>query len=235
MQKINILVVEDEEAVMRLITFTLEQAGFCAQTAFSAAEAQAALNQSLPDAVLLDWMLPDVSGAEFTARLRSSGRTRDLPLILLTARSTEDDKEHGLNAGADDYITKPFSPRELIARINALLRRRAPQKTAQVIEADGLKLDPAEQSVSANGKPLPVGAGEFKLLHFFITHPGRTYNRRQLLDLVWGDHVFVEERTVDVHISRLRRALEAGGCENCIQTVRGLGYRFQTASNGENR
>lgn len=226
MPQAHILVVEDEEAIMKLISFTLEQAGFRVSSAFSISEAQPFLAEQLPDVVLLDWMLPDISGVEFTRRLRQEVRTRDLPIILLTARSEESDKEQGLNQGADDYITKPFSPRELVARVNALLRRRAPQKTQAVIQSDFLVLDPAEQSVTAHGKRLHFGPTEFKLLHFFMTHPNRVYSRSQLLDLVWGDHVFLEERTVDVHIRRLRRSLEPGGCADWIQTVRGIGYRF---------
>lgn len=226
MPQVNILAVEDEEAIMRLLTFALEQAGFKVLPAFSVAEAQALLAEKLPDVVLLDWMLPDVSGIEFTRRLRQNPRTRDLPVILLTARGEESDKELGLNEGADDYITKPFSPRELVARINALLRRRAPQKTQLQIQVGILVLDPAEQRVTANGQPLSFGPTEFRLLHFFMTHPNRVYSRSQLLDLVWGDHVFVEERTVDVHIRRLRLSLQPGGCEDWVQTVRGVGYRF---------
>ena len=176
--------------------------------------------------VLLDWMLPGASGVQLAKQLRQDERSKDLPIILLTARSEDTDKEMGLNQGADDYLTKPFSPRELIARINALLRRRAPQKTSEVIEVKGLLLDPAEQRVYGNGQPVSFGPTEFKLLHFFMTHPERVYSRRQLLDLVWGDHVFVEERTVDVHIRRLRRALEPSGFDRFVQTVRGAGYRF---------
>lgn len=230
MPQVNILAIEDEEAIGRLIGFVLEQAGFQVTVVPSVENALPLLAAELPDVVLVDWMLPGASGLQLIKQLRQNTRTRDLPIILLTARGTESDKEQGLNLGADDYVTKPFSPRELIARVNALLRRRAPQKTEQTIEAGGLTVNPAEQTASANGTPVALGPSEFKLLHFFITHPNRAYNRRQLLDLVWGDHVFVEERTVDVHISRLRRALEEGGAGNCIQTVRGLGYRFYTES-----
>lgn len=226
MVDVNVLVVEDEEAIMTLIKFTLEQAGFFVTTAASVEEARPLLLNELPDVVLLDWMLPGVSGMQFTRQLRSDERTRELPIILLTARGEEVDKEQGLNQGADDYITKPFSPRELIARINALLRRRAPQKTSELIEIQGLILDPVEQRVEGDGRPIAFGPTEFKLLHFFMTHPERVYSRRQLLDLVWGDHVFVEERTVDVHIRRLRRGLEPGGFDRFVQTVRGSGYRF---------
>ena len=226
MPPVNILVVEDEPAIVRLIEFTLEQAGFQVQSADSVEAAKPLLANELPDLLLLDWMLPGVSGIQFAKQLRSDERTRELPIILLTARGEDMDKEQGLNQGADDYITKPFSPRELIARINALLRRRAPQKTSTLIEVKGLVLDPVEQRVHGDGKAIAFGPTEFKLLHFFMTHPERVYSRRQLLDLVWGDHVFVEERTVDVHIRRLRRGLEPGGFDRLVQTVRGSGYRF---------
>ena len=171
-------------------------------------------------------MLPGTSGIQLTKQLRQDQRTKDLPIILLTARSDDVDKEMGLNLGADDYLTKPFSPRELVARVNALLRRRAPQKTSEVIDLAGIALDPNERTVVGNGQAIHFGPTEFKLLHFFMTHADRVYTRRQLLDLVWGDHVFVEERTVDVHIRRLRRALAPAQLENLVQTVRGAGYRF---------
>ncbi|MDO1509778.1 MULTISPECIES: phosphate regulon transcriptional regulator PhoB [unclassified Neisseria] len=226
MAKVNVLVVEDEESIQMLIRFTLEQAGFGVRSAAGVEEARPMLTEALPDVVLLDWMLPGMSGVQFTRELRQDPRSKDLPIILLTARSEDTDKELGLNLGADDYLTKPFSPRELIARINALLRRRAPQKTDEAIVLEGLRLDPAEQRVYAGDSPISFGPAEFKLLHFFMTHTDRVYSRRQLLDLVWGDHVFVEERTVDVHIRRLRRALEPTGFDRFIQTVRGSGYRF---------
>lgn len=228
MSSIRILVVEDEESIQALIQFTLEQAGFSVQAAGSVEQARLLIDDVLPDILLLDWMLPGTSGVQFAKQLRSDERTKDMPIILLTARGEDIDKEHGLNQGADDYLTKPFSPRELIARINALLRRRAPQKSSETIDIQGLVLDPAEQRVYAHGQEVAFGPTEFKLLHFFMTHTERVYSRRQLLDLVWGDHVFVEERTVDVHIRRLRRSLEPVGMENLIQTVRGSGYRFST-------
>lgn len=224
----RILVVEDEPAIQTLIQFTLEHAGFDVDTAGSVEAAKPLLAAELPDVLLLDWMLPGMSGVEYARRLRTDARTHDLPIILLTARSTETDTEEGLDGGADDYVTKPFSPRELVARINALLRRRAPQKTDRVVEAAGLVLDPQEAVVKFYDAPLSFGPTEFKLLHFFMTHPDRVYSRRQLLDLVWGDHVFVEERTVDVHIRRLRSGLEPVLQDGLIQTVRGLGYRFST-------
>lgn len=222
----NILLVEDEPAIQELIAANLARAGHHVVRASDAETAQRIVREALPDLVLLDWMLPGASGVQLAKQLRQDERSKDLPIILLTARSEDTDKELGLNQGADDYLTKPFSPRELIARINALLRRRAPQKTSEVIEVKGLLLDPAEQRVYGNGQPVSFGPTEFKLLHFFMTHPERVYSRRQLLDLVWGDHVFVEERTVDVHIRRLRRALEPSGFDRFVQTVRGAGYRF---------
>lgn len=226
MSNAHILVVEDEQAIAMLVRFNLEKAGFGVQVAETVADAKAIIKQKLPDLVLLDWMLPDVSGVEFAKALRSDDRTKTLPLIMLTARSEESDKELGLNLGADDYITKPFSPRELIARINALLRRCAPQKTEQIIEIAGLVLDPNRQLVTANDETVTLSPSEFKLLHFFMTHPNRIYSRRQLLDLVWGDHVFIEERTVDVHIRRLRKGLESAKLAKLIETVHGCGYQF---------
>ena len=184
------------------------------------------VNETLPDVVLLDWMLPGMSGIQYARRLRSDERTRDLPIIMLTARSEEHDKVSGLEAGADDYLTKPFSPRELQARIKAVLRRRAPQMTEDCVDVEGLRIDPVTHRVTGGGKPIELGPTEFRLLHFFMTHAERVHSRAQLLDQVWGDHVFVEERTVDVHIRRLRASLEATGHDRLIQTVRGTGYRF---------
>ncbi|MBP6802255.1 MAG: phosphate regulon transcriptional regulator PhoB, partial [Zoogloea sp.] len=181
-----------------------------------------------PDLILLDWMLPGMSGVEFAKRLRSEERTRSIPLIMLTARGEEQDKVAGLEAGADDYVTKPFSPRELVARIKAVLRRRAPETTEDAVEIGGLRLDPATHRLAANGNPVNLGPTEFRLLHFLMTHPERVHSRAQLLDQVWGDHVFVEERTVDVHIRRLRSALEPSNHDGLVQTVRGSGYRFST-------
>lgn len=222
----KILIVEDEPRLAQLLSDYLAAAGYLTCICSDGDAALHMLRQQRPDLVLLDWMLPGASGVQLAKQLRQDERSKDLPIILLTARSEDTDKELGLNQGADDYLTKPFSPRELIARINALLRRRAPQKTSEVIEVKGLLLDPAEQRVYGNGQPVSFGPTEFKLLHFFMTHPERVYSRRQLLDLVWGDHVFVEERTVDVHIRRLRRALEPSGFDRFVQTVRGAGYRF---------
>jgi two-component system phosphate regulon response regulator PhoB len=196
------------------------------QRAGSVAEAEAIIRDVRPELILLDWMLPDLSGTVLARRLRADPRMKDIPIIMLTARAQESDKVEGLEAGADDYITKPFSPKELLARIKAVLRRRAPQLTDDQIEIAGLRLDPAAHRVSGNGQDLSLGPTEFKLLHFFMTHPERVYSRVQLLDQVWGDHVFVEERTVDVHIRRLRQALEASGHDALIETVRGTGYRL---------
>ena len=186
--------------------------------------------EALPDVVLLDWMLPGLSGIQYARRLRSEERTTGLPIIMLTARSDEHDKVSGLDAGADDYLTKPFSPRELQARIKAVLRRRAPQMTEDSVEIAGLRIDPVTHRVSGNNQSLELGPTEFRLLHFFMTHAERVHSRTMLLDQVWGDHVFVEERTVDVHIRRLRAALEISGHDRLIQTVRGSGYRFSAQS-----
>lgn len=222
----NILVVEDEPAIQELIAANLQHAGHRVLRAYDAEEAIRLVRETLPDVVLLDWMLPGMSGIQFARRLRSEERTRDLPIIMLTARSEEHDKIAGLEAGADDYLTKPFSPRELLARIKAVLRRRAPQMTEDLIEIEGLRLDPVTHRIFGDGQPLDLGPTEFRLLHFFMTHTERVHSRTQLLDQVWGDHVFVEERTVDVHIRRLRAALEGSGHDWLIQTVRGSGYRF---------
>ena len=224
----HILLVEDEPAIQELITFNLEHAGHKVLRANSAEQAQNLVRHALPDLILLDWMLPGMSGIELARRLRTDERTKLVPLIMLTARSDEPDKIAGLEAGADDYITKPFSPRELQARIKAVLRRRSPQMTDDMVEVEGLRLDPITHRVFGNDQPLDLGPTEFRLLHFFMTHQERVHSRAQLLDHVWGDHVFVEERTVDVHIRRLRHALETSGHDNLIQTVRGTGYRFST-------
>lgn len=223
---IHILIVEDEAAIATLIRFNLEQAGFQVSVSGSVEESKILINKKLPDLILLDWMLPQTSGVQFVGQLRADSRTRELPIILLTARSEDVDKETGLNQGADDYITKPFSPRELVARVNALLRRRAPQKTENIIRLSSLTLDPSQFSVQVADKKIEFSPSEFKLLHFFMTHPNRIYTRRQLLDLVWGDHIFVEERTIDVHIRRLRRGLESVNLAHWVQTIRGSGYQF---------
>ncbi len=222
----TILVVEDEPAIQELISYNLKQAGHQPLCAESAEKALHLVASAIPDLVLLDWMLPGLSGIEFARRLRADKRTRAIPIIMLTARSDEQDKLHGLETGADDYITKPFSPRELNARIKAVLRRRAPEMTDDTVQIGGLLLDPASHRVTGNGSAVDLGPTEFRLLHFFMTHPERVHSRTQLLDQVWGDHVFVEERTVDVHIRRLRKALEPFKLDVLVQTVRGTGYRF---------
>jgi len=224
----TILVVEDEPAIQELIAYNLKQAGHQPLRADNAEQALNLVANALPDLVLLDWMLPGLSGIEFARRLRADRRTRSIPIIMLTARSDEQDKLQGLETGADDYITKPFSPRELNARIKAVLRRRAPEMTDDMVQLGGLKLDPASHRVTGNGEPVDLGPTEFRLLHYLMTHTERVHSRTQLLDQVWGDHVFVEERTVDVHIRRLRKALEPTELDGLVQTVRGTGYRFST-------
>ncbi len=225
----KILLVEDEPAIQELLAFNVRQCGYKAIQAEDAETALAHVNKELPDLILLDWMLPGIGGIELARRWRADPRTRDVPIIMLTARTEERDKIAGLESGADDYITKPFSPRELMARIRAVLRRRAPEMSEETVAVGGLTLSPATHRVSAGGASIDLGPTEFRLLHFFMTHTERVYSRSQLLDQVWGDHVFVEERTVDVHIRRLRQALESSGMDNMIQTVRGSGYRFATA------
>jgi two-component system phosphate regulon response regulator PhoB len=222
----NILLVEDEPGIQELLKLNLGQAGHQVTAANDAEDALQYLRNTLPDVILLDWMLPGMSGIDLCKRLRSDNRYQPVPIIMLTARGEEQDKVAGLDTGADDYITKPFSPRELVSRIRAVLRRRAPQMTEEEVEMAGLKLDPVSHRVSGNGQPIDLGPTEFRLLHFFMTHAERVYSRSQLLDQVWGDDVFVEERTVDVHIRRLRLALEVSGHEGLVQTVRGSGYRF---------
>ena len=232
----TILLVEDEPAIQELIAANLTRAGHHVLRAGDAETGQRIVRDALPDLILLDWMLPGMSGVEFAKRLRSEERTRSIPLIMLTARGEEQDKVAGLEAGADDYVTKPFSPRELVARIKAVLRRRAPETTEDAVESGGLRLDPATHRLAADGNPVNLGPTEFRLLHFLMTHPERVHSRAQLLDQVWGDHVFVEERTVDVHIRRLRSALEPSKHDGLVQTVRGSGYRFsiqqETATTG---
>ena len=222
----TILVVEDEPAIQELIAVNLSFAGHKVLRAFDVGQAETLIRAELPDLIILDWMLPGTSGLVLAKKLRSDERTRTVPVIMLTAKGAEQDKIDGLEAGADDYITKPFSPKELMARIKAVLRRRAPQLTDDLIAVDGLTLDPVSHRLSGRGQTLPIGPTEFRLLQFFMTHPERVFSRGQLLDQVWGDHVFVEERTVDVHIRRLRKALEPSGHDAHVETVRGSGYRF---------
>ena len=222
----HILVVEDESAIAELISINLRHAGFEVTIATNAEQAQAAVDGVLPDLIILDWMLPGQSGLALAKRWRGEARTRELPVIMLTARADEADKIAGLDAGADDYLTKPFSTNELMARIRAVLRRKAPEALDAAVEVGPLKLDPATRRVSREGQEVRVGPTEFRLLHFFMTHPERVHSRAQLLDRVWGDHVFIEERTVDVHVKRLREALSPVGCAQMIETVRGAGYRL---------
>lgn len=226
----EILIVEDEAAIQELIIYTLQQAGYETVSAENAEKAMSIINNALPDLILLDWMLPGMNGIEFARILRRSERTRLVPIIMLTARTQEMDKVAGLEIGADDYITKPFSPRELVARINAVLRRLVPEASDEVVEIDELRLDPVNHRVTAGNKEIELGPTEYRLLHFMMTHTERVYSRSQLLDRVWGDHVFVEERTVDVHIRRLRKALQLAGRDDWIQTVRGSGYRFSAVA-----
>jgi two-component system phosphate regulon response regulator PhoB len=222
----RILIVEDEPAIRDLLAINLRHAGFEPLHAPDAASARAQIDAALPDLVLLDWMLPDQSGIEIARKLRSDTRTREMPIIMLTARSAESDKLGGFDAGADDYVTKPFSPRELVARVRALLRRRAPEATDDPVEVAGLRIEPDTFRVIAEGAAIKMGPTEFRLLHYLMKNLDRVLSRGKLLDGVWGDHVFIEERTVDVHIRRLRLALQPSGHDRLIETVRGGGYRF---------
>ncbi len=224
---VSVLIVEDEPAILELVAVNLEHAGFAPLRAESAEQALALLRTALPDVALVDWMLPGQSGLALARRLRADARTRELPIIFLTARSEESDKVAALDAGADDYVTKPFSPRELVARIRALLRRRAPQLGGLPVEVAGLRLDPAAHEVRGGGRPLELSPTEFRLLHFLMTHANRVHSRARLLDAVWGADAALEERTVDVHVRRLRQALSATGHEALLETVRGSGYRLR--------
>jgi two-component system phosphate regulon response regulator PhoB len=226
----KLLIIEDEPDIREMLDFTLTRAGHQVTCAADAEAARAALKVDVPDLILLDWMLPETSGLVLAREIKRQAVFRPIPIIMLTARAAEDDKVQGLDAGVDDYITKPFSPRELLARIKAVLRRARPQSDETVVEVDGLRLDPVEHRVQAAGNFFDLGPTEFRLLHFFMTHPERVYSRGQLLDQVWGDDVYVEERTVDVHIRRLRKALEPFGHDSRVQTVRGSGYRFTARS-----
>ena len=222
----SILVVEDEAAIREMLNFSLGRAGFDVQEAADARQAQDMINQRVPDLILLDWMLPGTSGVDLAQKLRLNTRTRELPIILLTARGEEENKIKGLEAGADDYITKPFSTQELIARIRAVLRRTVSPSNEDIIKMGELSLDTVSHRVMVQESPVDLGPTEFRLLHFFMSHAERVFSRSQLLDQVWGNNVYIEERTVDVHIRRLRRALETFACDKYIQTVRGAGYRF---------
>ncbi len=224
----DILIVDDEQAIREMVCFALTRAGMECRDAVDANDAQAEIMRSLPDLILLDWMLPGLSGIDYAKRLRRDELTREIPIIMLTARGTEDDRVRGLDSGADDYLSKPFSTRELIARINAVLRRASPVGADEVVQVDGLKLDLAAHRAFAADTPIRLGPIEFRLLAFLMTHPERVYSRSQLLDRVWGGDVYVDERTVDVHIRRVRRVLEPFTWDRYIQTVRGAGYRFST-------
>lgn len=232
MQAQRVLIVEDDESIRQMVVFNLERAGFEVMTAGSCQEARIVLADQSPDLILLDWMLPDSNGPEFARAIRRDEVNREIPIIMLTARTMEDDKVLGLNSGVDDYVTKPFSPRELIARIKALLRRTAPAGEGEEIRINGLRLNLETYRVYANDEPIRMGPTEFRLLKFFMTHQERVYSRSQLLDHVWGSGVYVEERTVDVHILRLRTALKGSGYDRFIQTVRGAGYRFSAEKQG---
>ncbi len=226
----RVLVVEDESAIAELIAINLRHAGHEVTVVGDSHSAQAEVDRVLPDLVVLDWMLPGQPGVNLARSWRAQARTRDLPIIMLTARAQESDKVAGLDAGADDYLTKPFSPSELMARIRAVLRRKAPETLDAMVEIAGLMLDPSTRRVKREGVEVKLGPTEFRLLHFFMTHPERVHSRAHVLDRVWGDHVFIEERTVDVHVKRLREALDPVGCARLIETVRGAGYRLtQTA------
>ncbi len=222
----SILVVEDEPAIQELVSFTCSSNGYKVRRAESVGAAQEAIREELPDLVILDWMLPDRSGIELLRALRGEERTKGLPVIMLTAKSAESDRVSGLDAGADDYVVKPFSPRELVSRVRAVFRRRAPEHSGEPLAYGPLAIDPVRHEVTVDGKPVRIGLAEFKLLKFLVGHPDRVFSRTQLLDSVWGDHVFIEERTVDVHVLRLRKSLAAAGAQHLVQTVRGLGYRL---------
>jgi two-component system phosphate regulon response regulator PhoB len=222
----SIFVVENEYAIQELITLNLSRAGHRVVCAGDADSALVMIDETLPDMILLEWMLPGQSGISLIRRLRAQARTRDLPIIMVTARDSEQDKILALESGADDYITKPFSPREMIARIHALLRRRAPHAASDTVQMAGLRLDPSTLRVTAGSQQLSLGRVEFRLLNFLMHHPERVHTRSQLLDKVWGSHVFLDERTVDAHVGRLRSALQPSGHQEHIETVRGSGYRF---------
>ncbi len=224
----RILVVEDEPAIAELIAVNLRHNGFAPTVVFDGDAAQREVDAVLPDVILLDWMLPGESGVSLAKRWRSLDRLKTVPIILLTARSEESDKVQGLDSGADDYITKPFSTQELLARIRAVLRRRAPEAVNDSVQVGALTLDAATHRVTLDGQELKIGPTEFKLLHYLMKHPERVHSRASLLDRIWGDHVFIEERTVDVHVKRLREGL--GAASSMIETVRGAGYRLSATA-----
>ena len=224
----RILIVEDEAPIREMLSFVMEQHGYQAVEANDFDAAVDKIAEPYPDMVLLDWMLPGGSGLQLAKKIKGDDFTRNIPIIMLTARGEEEDKVKGLEVGADDYITKPFSPKELMARMRAVFRCVAPTVLDEPLEVEGLKLDPVSHRISVDDKGIDMGPTEFKLLHFFMTHPERVYSREQLLDHVWGTNVYVEDRTVDVHIRRLRKALTEHGYDRLIQTVRGVGYRFSS-------
>jgi two-component system phosphate regulon response regulator PhoB len=227
----NILIVEDESSILELISLNLHQAGFNPIRAISAEYAENILNETIPDLIVLDWMLPGMNGIDFAKRLRSNSATQLIPIIMLTAKSDEDNKVEGLSVGADDYLTKPFSPRELVARIKALIRRRSPELLNDPIMSEGIALDPKSHRVKVDNKYINIGPTEFKLLHFFMKNNNHVYSRNQILDKIWGNKSEIDDRTVDVHIKRLREVLKQSGYDKLIQTVRGVGYRFSNDSN----
>ncbi|MEP1444791.1 MAG: phosphate regulon transcriptional regulator PhoB [Paraglaciecola sp.] len=224
----RILLVEDEAPIRDMLKFVLEQSGYETVEAEDFQIALEKIVEPYPDLILLDWMLPGGTGVQLAKKLKQHEYARDIPIIMLTARGEEEDKIRGLEAGADDYVTKPFSPKELVARVKAVIRRVSPTSSEDAIDYQGLKLDPLSHRVTSNETPIDMGPTEFKLLHFFMTHAERVYSREQLLDNVWGTNVYVEDRTVDVHIRRLRKALSEYAHDNMIQTVRGAGYRFSS-------
>lgn len=224
-----ILVVEDEDAIREMLVVVLEQAGFTVHAVATAEEGQRFLNDTLPDLILLDWMLPNVSGVEWARRIRKEEIYQELPIIMLTARGEEEDKIRGFGCGVDDYMTKPFSPRELVARLRAVLRRSSKHQWSPQITVGDLVLDTEQHRLTIGNQNVEVSPTEFRLMQFFMTHPDKVFNRTQLLDQVWGRSVYIEERTVDVHIRRLRKILETYGREELVQTVRGFGYRFSIA------
>ena len=226
--KEKILIVEDDVAIREMLGYSLMKNGYTCEEACNVEQASTLVNSAKPDLVLLDWMLPGMSGIDYARRLRNDPHTHDIPIIILTARGEEVDKVRGLDTGADDYLTKPFSNKELLARIRAVLRRYTSDFKNEIVKINGLSLDPVTYRVTAQDNIIEISPTEFKLLHFFITHPERVYSRAQLLDQVWGQTVYVEERTVDVHIRRLRKTLEPFGYDDYIQTVRSVGYRFST-------
>tara|TARA_B100001093_G_scaffold395309_1_gene382175 strand:- start:70 stop:771 length:702 start_codon:yes stop_codon:yes gene_type:complete len=228
------IIIEDEPAISELISVNLKHVGHTVYQASDTQQAENLIQKEIPDLILLDLMLPGTDGSQFAKHIRTSRRTNKIPIIMITARSCEEDKINGLECGADDYITKPFSPKELIARIKAVLRRRSPQLTDDSVSISGIVLNPLTHEVTGNREPINLGPTEFKLLHFFMTHAERVHSRSQLLDKVWGDHIFVEERTIDVHIRRLRKALIPTSHDIHIETIRGSGYRFTTKPTKKN-